>query len=42
MAMSIIKWMPLAVVPLLANTIAQKGISAIVEVSKFIFVCILQ
>ena len=36
MAMSIIKWMPLAVVPLLANTIAQKGISAIVEVSKFI------
>ena len=38
MAMSIIKWMPLAVVPLLANTIAQKGISAIVEVSKFILV----
>lgn len=37
-AMSIIKWMPLAVVPLLANTIAQKGISAIVEVSKFILV----
>ena len=36
--MSIIKWMPLAVVPLLANTIAQKGISAIVEVSKFILV----
>ncbi|MGL4785889.1 MAG: cation:dicarboxylate symporter family transporter, partial [Cetobacterium sp.] len=26
MAMSIIRWMPLAVVPLLANTIAQKGI----------------
>ena len=38
MAMSIIKWMPPAVVPLLANTIAQKGISAIVEVSKFILV----
>lgn len=38
MAMSIIKWMPLAVVPLLANTIAQKGISAIIEVSKFILV----
>ena len=38
MAMSIIKCMPLAVVPLLANTIAQKGISAIVEVSKFILV----
>ena len=38
MAMSIIRWMPLAVVPLLANTIAQKGISAIVEVSKFILV----
>ncbi|WP_300393394.1 cation:dicarboxylase symporter family transporter [Fusobacterium sp.] len=38
MAMSIIKWMPLAVVPLLANTIAQKGIGAIVEVSKFILV----
>ena len=38
MAMSIIKWMSLAVVPLLANTIAQKGISAIVEVSKFILV----
>lgn len=38
MAMSIIRWMPLAVVPLLANTIAQKGIGAIVEVSKFILV----
>ena len=38
MAMSIIRWMPLAVVPLLANTIAQKGIEAIVEVSKFILV----
>lgn len=38
MAMSIIKWMPAAVIPLLANTIAQKGISAIVEVGKFIIV----
>lgn len=38
MAMSIIKWMPLAVVPLLANTIAQKGIETIVEVGKFILV----
>lgn len=38
MAMSIIKWMPAAVVPLLANTIAQKGISAIAEVGKFIIV----
>lgn len=38
MAMSIIKWMPAAVIPLLANTIAQKGISAIAEVGKFIIV----
>ena len=38
MAMSIIKWMPIAVVPLLANTIAQKGIHAIAEVGKFILV----
>lgn len=38
MAMSIIRWMPLAVVPLLANTIAQKGIGAIAEVGKFIVV----
>lgn len=38
MAMSIIRWMPLAVVPLLANTIAQKGIGAIAEVGKFIIV----
>ncbi|WP_291255271.1 cation:dicarboxylase symporter family transporter [Fusobacterium sp.] len=38
MAMSIIKWMPAAVIPLLANTIAQKGISAIAEVGKFIVV----
>lgn len=36
MAMSIIKFMPLAVIPLLANTIAQKGITAIQEVGKFI------
>lgn len=38
MAMSIIKWMPVAVVPLLANTVAQKGIHAIAEVGKFIIV----
>lgn len=38
MAMSIIRWMPLAVVPLLANTIAQKGMGAIAEVGKFILV----
>lgn len=38
MAMSIIRWMPLAVVPLLANTIAQKGLGAIAEVGKFIAV----
>lgn len=38
MAMSIIKWMPMAVVPLLANTIAQKGMSAIMEMGKFILV----
>lgn len=38
MAMSIIKWMPAAVIPLLANTIAQKGINAIAEVGKFILV----
>ncbi len=38
MAMSIIKWMPLAVVPLLANTIAQRGIEAIVAVGKFVLV----
>lgn len=36
MAMSIIKFMPIAVIPLLANTIAQKGITAIQEVGKFI------
>lgn len=36
--MSIIKWMPAAVVPLLANTIAQKGVHAIAEVGKFIVV----
>ncbi len=38
MAMSIIKWMPAAVIPLLANTIAQKGLNAIAEVGKFIIV----
>lgn len=36
MAMTIIKWMPLAVVPLLANAIAQRGLFAIIEVGKFI------
>lgn len=38
MAMSIIKWMPMAVIPLLANTVAQRGIKAIHETGKFIFV----
>lgn len=38
MAMSIIKWMPLAVLPLLANTVAQKGLLAIVSVGKYILV----
>lgn len=38
MAMSVIKWMPLAVIPLLANTIAQRGLEAIIEVGKFILV----
>ena len=38
MAMSIIKWMPAAVVPLLASTIAQKGIYVIVELMKFVVV----
>lgn len=36
MAMSIIKFMPYAVVALLASTIAQKGLIAILEVGKFI------
>lgn len=36
MAMSIIRWMPIAVIPMLANTIAQRGINAILEVGKFI------
>lgn len=38
MAMSIIKWMPMAVIPLLANTVAQRGIGAIREAGKFILV----
>ncbi len=38
MAMSIIRWMPVAVVPLLANTIAQRGVSAIAQVGNFILV----
>ncbi|MDQ0362631.1 cation:dicarboxylate symporter family transporter [Breznakia pachnodae] len=36
--MTIIKLMPYAVVPLLANTIALRGLSSIVEVGKFILV----
>ena len=35
-AMTIIKLMPYAVIPLLANTIAQRGISSILEVAMFI------
>lgn len=35
-AMTIIKWMPYAVIALLANTIAQRGISSIKEVGVFI------
>lgn len=35
-AMSVIKMMPYAVVALLANTIAQRGLESIVEVGKFI------
>lgn len=35
-AMTIIKWMPYAVIALLANTIAQRGIASIIEVSIFI------
>lgn len=35
-AMSIIKFMPFAVIPLLANTIAMRGITSILEVGKFI------
>lgn len=38
MAMSIIKWMPMAVIPLLANTVAQRGVKAIEETGKFILV----
>lgn len=37
-AMTIIKGMPYAVLALLANTIAQRGLSSIVEVGKFIIV----
>lgn len=36
-AMTIIKFMPYAVIPLLANTIALRGLSSILEVGKFIF-----
>ncbi|MEG0501033.1 MAG: cation:dicarboxylase symporter family transporter [Cellulosilyticaceae bacterium] len=35
-AMTIIKYMPYAVIPLLANTIAQRGISSILDVGIFI------
>lgn len=38
MAMTIIKWMPYAVLALLANTIAQRGIASLFEVGKFILV----
>lgn len=36
-AMTIIKWMPYAVIALLANTIAGRGMSALVQVIDFIF-----
>lgn len=42
-AMSIIKFMPYAVIALLANTIAQRGISSILEVGIFIiaiYICV--
>lgn len=35
-AMTIIKWMPYAVIALLANTIAQRGLSSILDVGIFI------
>ncbi|MGL5977884.1 MAG: cation:dicarboxylate symporter family transporter [Erysipelotrichaceae bacterium] len=35
-AMTIIKWMPYAVIALLANTIAQRGIQSILDVGVFI------
>lgn len=35
-AMSIIRFMPYAVIPLLANTIALRGLASIIEVGKFI------
>lgn len=35
-AMTIIKWMPYAVIALLANTIAQRGLASILEVGLFI------
>jgi L-cystine uptake protein TcyP (sodium:dicarboxylate symporter family) len=37
-AMTIVKLMPYAVIPLLASTIATRGMSAILEVGKFILV----
>ncbi len=36
MALLILDYMPYAVIPLLANTIAQRGISGIIDVGKFI------
>lgn len=45
-AMTIIKGMPYAVLALLANTIAQRGLNSILEVGKFIVIlyiaCIIQ
>ncbi|OON91430.1 MAG: sodium:dicarboxylate symporter [Epulopiscium sp. Nele67-Bin002] len=35
-AMSIIRWMPFAVIALLANTIASRGLASILEVGRFI------
>lgn len=46
MAMTIIKGMPYAVLALLANTLAQRGLSSLLDVGKFIlilyFACIVQ
>ena len=45
-AMTIIKGMPYAVLALLANTIAQRGLNSILEVGRFIVIlyiaCIIQ
>ncbi|OON99847.1 MAG: hypothetical protein ATN35_10715 [Epulopiscium sp. Nele67-Bin004] len=37
MAISLIQFMPFAIIPLFANTVASRGISSLLDVSKFIF-----